>query len=139
MTQQILSIADLAPVKSSVTVLQFKGRLRLDPDPLADIYASQGEDVAEDMVCRTLADLANRITDIQTLHERSAFAELPLPARRIAAIAGQIGLTEVSIAAAHLGNAAAQNNGIAIEATLSRLERCFDLAMTEVWSFQLGV
>jgi len=130
------SFAEMAPVGSSVTVLQFKGHLRLNPDPLADIYATQGEDVAEDIVCRTLADLANRISDVQEIHERCAFADMPLPARRISAVAGQIGLLEVSIAAAHLGNAAAQGNGIAIEATLSRLERCFDLAMTEVWNFQ---
>lgn len=130
------SFADMAPVETSVTVLQFRGTLRLDPDPLADIYASQGEDAAEDTVCRTLADIANRISDVQDIHDRCALAEIPLRARRISAIAGQIGLTEVALSAAHLGNAAAQGNGIAVEATLSRLERCFDLAMTEVWAFQ---
>jgi len=135
MKQNMLLLAEMAPVANSVTVLQFKGRLWIDPDPLTDIYASQGEDVAEETVCRTLADLANRLSEVQAIHARSAFPELPLPARRISAVAGQIGLTEVALAAAHLGNAATQGDGVAIEATMSRLERCFDIAMTEVWYF----
>ncbi|SEW39190.1 hypothetical protein SAMN04488515_2566 [Cognatiyoonia koreensis] len=131
----------VAPVQagSTVTILQFRGRLALDPDPLAEIYAAQGEDVAEETVCRTLANLANRISAIQDHHRQSAFGDIPLPARRVAAIAGQIGLTEVALAATHLGNAATQADGVAIEATLSRLERCFDLAMSEVWSFRDSV
>lgn len=136
MKQNMLPLAATAPVVSTVTVLQFKGHLRLDPDPLASIYATHGEDAAEDTVCRTLADLANRITDLQAIQQRSAFADMPLPARRISAIAGQIGLTDVAAAATHVGIAAGQRDGIAIEATMSRLERCFDFAMTEVWQFQ---
>lgn len=136
MKQNMLNLAAAAPVRSTVTVLQFKGYLHIDPDPLADLYAAHGEDAAEDTVCRTLADLANRICDLQACQHRSAFSDMPLPARRISAIAGQIGLTEVATVAAHVGTAAGQGDGIAIEATMSRLERCFDLAMTEVWQFE---
>lgn len=136
MKQNMIPLADNGPSPSPVRVLHFKGQLWLDPDPLVNILTAYGEDAAEDTVCRTLADIGARLTDLRTLHHQCRFSEMSLPARRISAIAGQIGLTELSLAADNAGNAARQENGIALEATLGRLERCFDLAMTEVWSFQ---
>lgn len=136
MKHQIISPAPSSPVTSTVTVLQFRGQLRLDPDPLSEIYAAQGEDAAEEIVCRTLSDLAHRLADLQSLQRRSVFAQMSMPARRIAAISGQIGLVELACAAENLANAASQADGIAVGSTLNRLERCFDLAMSEVWGFQ---
>jgi len=136
MIHNMIPFAASGPSPAPVCVLQFKGQLWLDPEPLADIFATYGEDAAEDTVCRTLADLGSRLTGLRALHHQCRFAEMITPARRISAIAGQIGLTELSLAADNVSNAADQGDGIAVEATVGRLERCFDLAMNEVWSFQ---
>lgn len=123
-------------VSSTVTVLTFKGQLQLNPDPLSDIYVAQGEDAAEDTVCRTLSDIAHRLSELKSKRDRGLISDIPMGARRIAAISGQIGLVELSMAAEHVATASVQKDAVAIEATFSRLERCFDLAMTEVWDFQ---
>ena len=136
MKQNMIPVAAPSLSPSPVRVLQFKGQLWLDPDPLADILAAYGEDAAEDTVCRTLADLGTRITELRMVHSQCRFADMTMPARRISAIAGQIGLTELALAADNLSDAARQANGVAVESTFGRLERCYDLAMTEVWSFQ---
>jgi hypothetical protein len=136
MKQKMIPQASAAQSPSPVRVLQFKGQLWLDPDPLANLLQAYGEDAAEDTVCRTLADIGTRLTELRTIHHMCRFADMMMPARRIAAISGQIGLTELALAATHVSDAARQGNGVALEATLGRLERCFDLAMTEVWSFQ---
>jgi hypothetical protein len=58
------------------------------------------------------------------------------PARRIGLIATQIGLTEVSTAAGHVVECLEQLDGIALEATLARLERGFDVAVSEIWNYR---
>lgn len=139
MKQNMIPLADPGPTPSPVRVLQFKGQLWLDPEPLSDLLVAYGEDAAEDTVCRTLADIGGRLTDLRTIHQQCRFEDMIKPARRISAISGQIGLTELALAAENVSIAARQKDGIALEATVGRLERCFDLAMTEVWSFQGAV
>lgn len=128
-------LAPMPVTKPVVTVLNCPASLRLDPEPLVQIFADQGEVAAEETVCRALEDLARRINDLQSPRERSAFDEIGKPVHRIAAIAGQIGLIEVSIAAESVAQAAKQKDGIALEATMARLERGFDSAISQVWNF----
>ena len=87
-------------------------------------------------MCRTLSDIARRLSDLKSRQDRGLFSDIPTGARRIAAVSGQIGLVELSSVAEHVATASAQNDAVAVEAIMSRLERCFDLAMTEVWDFQ---
>lgn len=128
-------LAPMPAVEPAVTVLNCPAALRLDPEPLMQIFADQGEVAAEETVCRALEDLARRINDLQSPRERCAFAEIGKPVRRIAAIASQIGLIEVAIAAEGVAKTAQQRDGVALEATMARLERGFDSAISQVWNF----
>jgi len=49
-----------------------------------------------------------------------------------------VGASEVEVARAarHVSNCADQGDGIALEATLARLERAYDLAISEIWDFR---
>jgi len=125
----------LPEVAAKVFFLQHHCDLQLDPAPLADIYASKGEVAASETVCRSLEDMAERLNRLVLSHARAENCELVAPASRIAAISDQIGLIEVAKAARNVANSAEQNNDIALDATLSRLERCFDVAINQVWSF----
>jgi hypothetical protein len=58
------------------------------------------------------------------------------PARRVGLVAGRLGLVEVATAAGHVRICLKQADGAAIEATMARLERGFDLAVSEVWNFR---
>ncbi len=129
--------AEMAPLRPVVTVLECPSALRLDPLPLSTLFAEKGEMAAEDTVCRVLEDLSRRINDLQGPRGRAAFDEIDVPADRIGAIAGQIGLTEVAIAACHVATTARQCDGIAMEAVMTRLERAFDSAISQVWNFRV--
>ena len=136
MKQMSCPTADQLPVAATVTVLDCKGRLGLDPAPLALISTARGEGAAEQTACRALEDLATRLADMQDARWRSGFGDLPPPAQRFAAIAEQIGLTELAQAARHVATAASQADGVALEATMQRLERAFDLAVTHIWNYR---
>lgn len=121
---------------NSVTVLECIRNPALDPGPMTEIYADLGDKVAEETICRALEDLAIRLNQLQDIRALAVFDELARQANRMAAVAEGIGLTEVATAARHVAICARQKNGIALEATLSRLERGFDLAIGQVWDFR---
>ncbi len=129
-----LTSGSLAP--SVVTVLPCDAPLRIDPTPLSEIYADKGPDAAEDTICRVLEDIAHRLNTLQSLRRACVFADLVRPAQRLAVVADQIGLTEISLSANHVATAAGQGDAVALEATLSRLERGFDSAISQIWDVQ---
>lgn len=83
-----------------------------------------------------LEDIALRLDMLQRGLAAYDFDKMQKPARRISIVADQVGLTEVSITADHVGTCLAQNDCVALEATMARLERGFDLAVTEIWNFR---
>jgi hypothetical protein len=121
---------------NTVTVLECNRSPLMDPAPLSEIYRDLGDKVAEETICRALEDLAIRLNRLQDIRAIAEFDELTRQANRMAAVAQGIGLTEVSIAARHVAVCAQQKNGVALEATLCRLERGFDLAISQVWDFR---
>ena len=121
---------------SIVTVLQCNRNPAMDPGPLSEIYKDLGDKVAEETICRALEDIAIRLNRLQDIRAVAGFDELARQSNRLAAVALGIGLTEVSTAARHVATCAAQKDGVALEATLCRLERGFDLAISQVWDFR---
>jgi len=108
----------------------------MDPAPLTAMFASHSDQDAEAMICRALEDIAMRLDRLQAARRAGALGEIPQPARRIAAIAKGLGLSEVTMVAESIANAAENGCGIALGAVTSRMERCFDAAVTHVWEFR---
>ena len=125
-----------APIRPQVSVLVLHCRqtASLDPCPVDHIFAVKGQAEAEEMICRVLEDIAHRLYALKVDHH--AFDQVAKPACRITQVAAQIGLTDVSRTAAHVATAARQADGVALSATLVRLERGFDIAVTEIWTFR---
>ena len=121
---------------STVTVLQCMRNPALDPGPLSEIYNDLGDKAAEETICRALEDIALRLNRLQDTRAIAGFADMVRQSHRLAAVAQGIGLTEVATAARHVATCAGQQNGVALEAVLSRLERGFDLAISQVWDFR---
>ena len=136
MTRENAISAPMPKVSSVLTVLQRGGHLQLDPVPLTEIYAKMGDLAAENTVCRTLEDLALRLGGLMDLRTTCDFAKMVRPAKAMATCADQVGLVEVARAARHVSTCAAQADGVALEATLARLERAYDLAISEIWDFR---
>lgn len=135
MEQTHIRFADKsAPIRPQVpvSVLQCRQTANLDPSPVDHIFAVKGQTEAEELICRVLEDIAHRLDALQLAKGDHAFDEIAKPARRITQVAAQIGLTDVSRTAAHVATAAKQADGVALSATLARLERGFDIAVTEI-------
>lgn len=128
--------AHVAEPDHDIVVLRCPDQLQFDPAPINRLFAQKTTAEAEEVVCRVLEDIAMRLDMMQTELRQSSFAAMLKPARRISLIAEQIGLTEVATAADHVANCLQQRDGIALEATMARLERGFDVAVSEVWNFR---
>ncbi|MEL6571698.1 MAG: hypothetical protein AAFQ64_08580 [Pseudomonadota bacterium] len=86
------------------------------------------------MICRALEDVAVRLDRLQAARVAGAFEYMCSSARRIAVIAGGLGMTDVAHAARHVGCAADSGSAVAVAATLARLERSFDAGISAVWA-----
>jgi len=122
--------------ENRVTHLRCLDAVNLDPEPIYQIFAVKGEALAEAMICRVLEDIAHKLDALQNANRSHSFDEIVQPARRIASIGAQIGLLDVQQAAQHVATSAHQADGVALSATLARLERAFDVAVSEVWRFR---
>lgn len=88
------------------------------------------------MLCNILEGIADWLDRLQQGLAVGDHASMGKPARRILLVAGQIGLTDVAVAAGHVVRCAASDDRHALAATIGRLERAFDVAVTEVWDFR---
>ena len=119
-----------------VVVLSCRNQMHFDPAPLVRLFAERGPEKAEEVVCRMLEDIALRLDMLQRGLAGLDFSTMRKPAHRISLVADQIGLTEVKTAAGHVGTSLVQNDSVALEAVMARLERGFDVAVTEIWNFR---
>ena len=129
----------LAPVpdqENDVVVLCCVDLLHFDPSVLNRFFDEKNPDEAEEAVCRILEDIAMGLDLLQRGRAESDLVAMAKPARRIATVASQIGLSEVAMAANHVTNCLDAADGVALEATLARLERGFDIAVSEIWNFR---
>ena len=126
-----------APVRapSRVTFLRCHQTVNLNPAPVQQILESRGEAQGEAMICRILEDIALRLDVLQSAQHAHVFDEIAKPVRRVRNVGAQIGVLDVVEAANHVATAAEQQDGVALSATLARLERAFDVAVSEIWRF----
>ena len=133
---QIPANADHTFPVTTVAMLRCAAPDHIDGEPVAHIVASKGQPEAEEMICRVLEDIAYRLDALQVAKNAHAFDSVAKPARRIVHVAAQIGLLDVSKSAVGVADASQGRDGVALSATLARLERAFDLAVTEIWQFR---
>ena len=119
-----------------IVMLQCPDRVHFDPEPLRRLFSEKELHLAEEVVCRMLEDIALRLDLLQSGLAAADFAHLQKPVKRIALVARELGLVEVAIAAEHVGTCLARADGVAVEAVIARLERGFDVAVSDIWSLR---
>lgn len=133
---QFAAITAPANCPSPVTYLRCLDVANLDPEPIYEIFAKKGAVYVEAMICKILEDIAYKLDALQSANRAHQFEGILRPARRISIIASQLGLTDVKHGAEHVAVAAQQEDGVALSATIARLERAFDVAVSEVWRYR---
>lgn len=121
-----------------VAALRYPVEAQIDPLPFQSLVGQRGSAESEEIVCRVLEDVALRLDLLQLALTDHTFPEIAKQARRIQQIALGIGLTDVQTIAMNAAVAAEQADGIAVHATIARLERSFDVAVTEIWNLRDG-
>ncbi|WP_019953525.1 hypothetical protein [Yoonia vestfoldensis] len=119
-----------------VVILRPLEHPRQDMPLVAHAFADRSQREAEDMLCAILEGIADWLDLLQQGLAAGNHGMIGKPARRIALVAGQIGLTDVAIAADHVVQCATRGDRHALAATIGRLERAFDIAVTKVWDFR---
>ena len=110
--------------------------MHVDPAPLTQLFDHTPHHEAEDTLCSMLEEIAGCLDRLQRGLACHDFKQMQAPTRRVVQIAEQIGLIEVSAAAQHVATCLSQSDGVALDATMARLERGFDIAVTQVWDFR---
>lgn len=116
-------------------VLQMKPveQVVLDQDRLSALYSQLGAAGAEDVVCRAMEELAQRLARCDTLYHDSDWTGLRKNTRSLIAIADQVGMFTLSKVAADVTACIDRNDHVALAATLSRLIRTGERSLTAVW------
>ncbi|NNE53451.1 MAG: hypothetical protein HKN30_13750 [Sulfitobacter sp.] len=116
-------------------VLQLKPteQVTVDPDRLGALYHQLGEAGAEDVVCRALEELAQRLGQCDRLYRDRDWTKLRKNSRSLIAIAEQIGMGGLARVAKDVTQCLDRGDGIAVAATLSRLIRVGERSLTAVW------
>lgn len=137
MTYHSPSLA-FAPVQPSrVVVLRCVDRFNIDPAPVQALFASHLDHAAEATIRRALEDIAARLDRLQLARSKGAYDQMSDSVRRIVGVAGGLGLVDLQRIAGSVADAAASGCGVGVSATLARLERCFDQAVTDVWQVRM--
>lgn len=111
------------PGDDSVPALVPRDALRVDAEPLLRLQAAEGAQAAHAAVARAREEIAYRVPRLAGHHAASALPDLEREARAIAAAAGPIGLTDLTLSAAAVADCARRNDPAALAATVARLIR----------------
>ena len=110
--------------------------VRLNPDQLGQLYMQLGETGAEDIVCRAMEELANRLELIEIQFRKGAFVEMRKNVRAMVAISEQVGMQSLSNVAEQVLNCVDENDSIALAATVARLMRIGERSFSAIWELQ---
>ena len=116
-------------------VLQIRPDEQVDVDQerLGTLYTQLGSSGAENVVCRTLEELALRLSHCDRLYRAQDWKELRKNTRSLIAISDQIGMIKLSTVALDVTRCIDANDSNALAATLSRLLRIGERSLTAIW------
>ncbi len=119
-----------------MTELRFKENVRLDSDRLNQLIRNLSQADAEDIICRTVAELGSLINKCEQAYQQHDSTSLSRQVAAVARTAGQLGMTKLQRIAMHVTQTLAQGDPTATAATLARLVRVGDLSLCAVWDVE---
>lgn len=123
-------------VVDKIVTLEQKESVRLDPDCLSGLYRQLGDQNAMDVLCRTVEELAVRLSNCERHWRQRNWTDLRKCARSLIAIAEQVGMTLLARVAADVTRAVDAGDAVAAGATLCRLIRVGERSLTAMWDQQ---
>lgn len=110
--------------------------VQLDQNRLAEIVARLGARGADDLISRTMEELAVLLATVHKGFANGRPHEAEHAARKIRQMAAHVGMPGLSSIAQDVARLATGNDGAAIAATAARLIRCGEASLMKVWDLQ---
>ncbi len=123
-------------VVEKIITLEHKESVRLDPDRLSGLYRQLGDKNALDVLCRTVEELAVRLSNCERFWRQRDWSGLRKCSRSLIAISEQIGMVALARVAGDVAQAVDRGDAVAAGATLSRLIRVGEKSLTMIWDQQ---
>ncbi|WP_171208492.1 MULTISPECIES: hypothetical protein [unclassified Ruegeria] len=123
-------------VVEKIITLEQKESVRLDPHRLKGLCAHLGDTNAIDVLCRTIEELAVRLSHCERFWRQRDWTELRKCARSLVAIADQAGMTVLARVASDVVQTVEAGDAVGTGATLNRLIRVGEKSLTAVWDQQ---
>ncbi len=120
----------------NIITLEHKETVRLDPDRVNGLYRQLGEKNALDVLCRTVEELAVRLSNCERFWRQRDWTGLRKCSRSLVAIADQVGMTALAGVADDVARNVDAGDAVATGATLSRLIRVGEKSLTVIWDQQ---
>ena len=121
---------------NSITRLQQQERIRLDVSRLEELYTDLGEANAENIVCRALEELAQRLSTAEKCYGERRLEAMRKYTRSLVAIAEQIGMLLLARVASDVTHCIDAGDDVALAATFSRLLRTGEHSLMQIWDLQ---
>lgn len=120
---------------TTVSVLQCRTSSDMDFAVLRALDHQHGTDAAAEVICTQLERIALLVGQLPELTTAGHLDRVGTVAVAVSDTAMLLGLRDLACAAGHVGVCADRADGIALSATIGRLERAFDAAVARVWDY----
>lgn len=108
----------------------------MDTGLLGELLIELGSTGAQDVVCRAIEELSQRLTEAERLYQSAAFPDLRKTVRSLVGIADQLGMWGLARGALHVVDCIDQGDPVALAATHERLLRVGEASLAAVWDLQ---
>ena len=123
---------------AELTVLTMTEKVQIDSRRLAEIVDELGETAAHDVLTLALEQLARGLQDLRAAAAQGDAAALAMRAEMLARLAWQLGMTSLAGVAVDVAVCAERGDATGLAATLARLMRIGNRALTEIWDEEPG-
>lgn len=119
-----------------IQTLRLSEKARLDKNRLSEIVARLGSRGADDLISRTMEELAVQLAKVHKGFARGSTHEVHMAARKISEFSAHVGMPSLSAVASDVTRLAQENDGAAFAATVARLGRIGESSLMKVWDLQ---
>lgn len=110
--------------------------VHLDRKQLDDLGRRLGKPAAEDLICRSMEELAVRLSYTERLYRQNDIENMHKSLDSLAGIATRIGMTALTRVGGDVRQCIETGDAVAMAATLMRLLRIGERSLSEVWGLQ---
>lgn len=107
--------------------------MRVDPSTISDLHRQLGDAGADAVISRALEEIANRLSLLERCHHQGQWDAFIKTAEGLHGVAGEVGLSLLAQVAGQTADCARSDDRIALTASLARLTRLGDRALTVFW------